>query len=189
MNWPSVFLLLLLLSASAASLEQEPRLVISARISVSGGEVKADEIRVVFSDSESEPGDEYIAQILDTDMQAIYQAKFSFREMVVKLNEGIPNEQVEGYYDKTQGTLEAQLFLPYFEEAAILAVGKDGNKPIAFIDLKSRLCNSDGKCDSSENFLSCPADWIKRTIIACQRETESATLTALQAWTLTAPPR
>jgi hypothetical protein len=158
MNWLHIFLMLLLLSASAASLEPEPRLVISARISVAGGEVKADEIRVVFSGSESEPGNEYIASILDTDMQIIYQAKFSFREMVVKLNEGIPNDQVEGYYDKTQGSLEAQLFLPYLKEAAILAIGKDGNKPIAFIDLKSRLCNSDGKCDSSENYLSCPAD-------------------------------
>ncbi|MFH1234407.1 MAG: hypothetical protein V1493_02240 [Candidatus Diapherotrites archaeon] len=156
MNWPHVFLLLLLFSGSAAALEQRP--VISARISIIGGEVKVDEIRVVFSDSSSEPGNEYIAQILGTDMQAIYQAKFSFREMVVRMPETISEEQVDDYYDKTQGALEAQLFLPYFKEAAILAVGKDGNKPIAFIDLKTRLCNGDGMCGSSENYLSCPAD-------------------------------
>jgi hypothetical protein len=99
-----------------------------------------------------------MAQILDPDLQVIYQTKFSFRELVVRMPETIPEAEVDDYYDKTQGTLEAQLFLPYFEEAAILAVGKDGNKPIAFIDLKSRLCNSDGKCNPSENYLSCQED-------------------------------
>ena len=153
-----VFLLLLLFSGSAASLEPGQRLVIRARLSVTGGEVKADEIRLVFSSSESEPGDEYIAKILDAGMQTIYQTKFSFREMVVKMPEKIPEDEVEDYYDKTQGRLEAHLFLPYFKEAAILVVGRQGEKPIAFIDLKSRLCNDDGECNKSENFLSCGDD-------------------------------
>ncbi|MCX6802466.1 MAG: hypothetical protein NT067_05150 [Candidatus Diapherotrites archaeon] len=155
-RWNFVFLLLLLLSASAAALEQRP--VIMARVSVIGGEVKVDEIGVVFSGSESEPGNEYIASVLDTDMRTIYQTQFSFREMVPRMPENISEEEMDDYYDKTQGRLEANLILPYSEEAAILAVGKDWNKPIAFIDLKSRLCNSDGKCDSTENYLSCPAD-------------------------------
>ncbi len=154
----TALLILLLLTAGTVFAETGYRKVLMARILVIDGNVSVGEMRVAFSDAESEQGNEYLAKLLNKEMETLYQSRFSFREMVVKIPQGYPVENIEGYYEKTPGRLEALLVFPYFEEAEMLAIGKPGEKPIAFLDLKKRLCNNDGKCLEGENFISCPQD-------------------------------
>ncbi|MEM0360104.1 MAG: hypothetical protein QXK06_02055 [Candidatus Diapherotrites archaeon] len=147
------------LENAASSDSEEETLVFEARIAIEENAVVVDSVQVVYgTPMEIDSDANYVAKILDEQLSVLYQAGFDFEEFTVTLPPEASEEEIEKHYAGPPSAVEKVLFLPYFEEAAVLAIGSRKGELIALIDLQERVCNKDGKCGENENFLSCPAD-------------------------------
>jgi hypothetical protein len=138
--------------------EEEEIPVLQARVAVAGGEVKINSLQIVYGTPT--PQDErgaFIAQLLDRSSNEIYQLRFSLDEVRSTFPEDLPPEDYNAFIEQSR-FFEATLYFPYLDEAEIVSIGQENKSPIAFFGVKEDLCNSDGKCGETENFLSCPAD-------------------------------
>lgn len=154
-----IALLFILLYFFQPALAQEEIPVIQARLIVSDNNVSVDSVQLVYGfPSESEQDANYIAKLMDEGLSTIYQTRFYLEEFVPTIPESLGEEGIDYYYETVSGTLEAVVFLPFFEDAAFLAIGKENEGLTAFIDLRERLCDMDGECSENENYLSCPED-------------------------------
>jgi hypothetical protein len=117
----------------------------------------ADARAVVDYASETEPTGENAIKLKNAENQTLYQLLVymgivAFPPSGVEMTEADLNK----FYENAEKNFNKTIWLPYMENAKYVVLeGVEGE--IARFDL-GVLCNSDGKCDSAENFLSCEQD-------------------------------
>ncbi len=148
---PLLFLLLLV-SCSNASEK-----LLFAQIVWDNGEYKISSLSAVMDErTEMSPGGEYLVKILDSKGKTIYQLK---TDKPVEINPAPPGynfQKTIEWYELKKFSGSMMVFIPLPENASTLSFEHDTNI-LARADL-SVLCNKNGKCDFSENYLSCPQD-------------------------------
>ncbi len=167
-----LFILLLLSSAFVFAEGQEEIPVIQARISVDETGVLIDDVAVVYGyPSEQNFDGHHILKLLDKDQSTVYQLRFYLEEIQSTIPEEVPTEEVDDFLlDSTR--YEALVYLPYFEEVEIIAVGEENSSLMAFVGIKDLICNNNSMCESNENFISCEADCAIEEDNYCYPETD-----------------
>jgi len=168
-----VLLILLLFVANFVfAEEQEETLVIQARISVEETGVLVDDVTVVYGiPSEQNQDGQHILKLLDKSQETVYQLRFLIDEIQATIPEEVPTKEVDDFLlDSTR--YEAVVYLPYFEEAEIIAVGEENSSLMAFVGIKDLICNNNSVCESNENFVSCEADCSIEEDNYCYPETD-----------------
>jgi hypothetical protein len=117
----------------------------------------ADARAVVDYASETESAGEHAIKLKNAENQTLYQllvymGVVAFPPYGAEITEADLNK----FYENAEKNFTKTIWLPYMENAKYVVLeGLEGE--IARFDL-GVLCNKDGKCDSTENFLSCEQD-------------------------------
>ncbi|MEM0360106.1 MAG: hypothetical protein QXK06_02065 [Candidatus Diapherotrites archaeon] len=128
------------------------------------GDYQIDSLRIVMDfPLEVDPEGDYLVKLLDSKGTALYQHKTKKASTVLEqsiepLNGETTDQNIVIDFDTIAGTQRGQMFflLPYTENAKKISF-EHGTAVLAEADL-SVLCQANGKCESQENFLSCPQD-------------------------------
>lgn len=143
---------------------EQPTKTLFFRVLWEDGHYKIDELRTVMDyPLETDENGNYLVKLVDEKGITLYQHKTKkFNMELMPSREPELGEMTEGEividFDELYGTKKGQMFfiLPYLKEAKTLTF-EHGTNILAKADL-SILCNYNGKCEETENYLSCPED-------------------------------
>jgi hypothetical protein len=136
---------------------QGPEKTIQAMVSWKEGAYQITDASVVIDyKTENNPNGNFLAKLADSQGQTLFQIKAA-KPSPSEPSWGDSNIEMTGqFYNEQENKGFMVIYLPYLEDAKYVSF-EHGTAILAKADL-SVLCNSDGKCDSSENFLSCEKD-------------------------------
>jgi len=167
--WILLIMVLILSQSVAGGLSK----VLMARVTIQNNVVEVDDILVSYGEvSKSDPDGNFIANLLNKELESEFQLRFSMERHFPTIPESIPLGQEEEFMESESDYYEALLFFPYFEGAEIIEIGYQGNPPIAFVGIKDEICNLNGECEENENFISCEADCSIEDDLYCYPEAD-----------------
>ena len=132
--------------------------VIMVSVKADEGKIGISDVRVVVDHlSEPEEAGQHAIKLKDAQNKTLYQLKVYMHGVgFPPYGAEMSKEELEEFYKSLEENFEKTVYLPYLKNALYITL-EDSNGEIARFDL-GRLCNNNGACEESENYLSCASD-------------------------------
>lgn len=132
--------------------------VIAVTIEAKEGKISISHANVVVDYlSEPELTGEHAIKLKDAQGRTLYQLQVYMHGIgFPPYGEEMSEEERKAFYESLEKNFLKTLYLPYFKEAVYITL-EDSNGIVARFDLR-KLCNNNGVCEESENYLSCSND-------------------------------
>ena len=132
--------------------------VMMVSIKANEGKISISDARVVVDHlSSPEEAGKHAVKLKDSTGRTLYQLKvymhgIGFPPYGMQMTE----EERKAFYESLAKNFEKTVYLPYLKNALYITL-EDPNGEVARFDLR-KLCNNNGACEESENYLSCASD-------------------------------